>query len=519
MEVITSLGMRVADENSAFLGLDRLLLMENAGRAVAEELARRLGDLRGRRVVVLAGPGNNGGDGMVAARHLASMGASVSVILLGREKDLRTDEARANWSVLKNMLLSVELRTARTAEELRRAWEEFGASGADAIVDAIFGTGLRGRIRSPYSDAIELVNSAGGLVLAVDVPSGLDPDSGRPSEPTVRADVTVTFHKPKPGLLRPEARDFVGELVVASIGMPPEAELVVGPGDLRAHLRLSRPPHAKKGDFGRVLVIGGGLDYSGAPALSALAALRTGADLAIVASPRSVAGVIRSFSPNLIVRTLSSDRLVSEDVPFLLELARYATSVVVGPGLGTDEETFTAVAEFLAKAKDLRPLVIDADAIKALSAIPVDLSGARAVITPHAGELRLLSGRDVPPPGDLRARMGFVREVARALGVTVLLKAHVDVISDGERVKINLTGNPGMTVGGTGDVLTGVVATFLSWGLGPFEAACLGAFVNGMAGDLAARELGYHITATDVIERIPAVLKPYERLELGTPGL
>jgi len=518
-EVLSSREMAIADENAAFLGLPRALLMENAGRAVAEEVARRLGGAEGRRIAVVAGLGNNGGDGLVAARHLASMGARVAVILLGREEAIRTEEARTNWEVLKQMPLSVELREAPTPEELSAAWEELGAGEADAIVDAVFGTGIRGRIRSPFSEAIELINTSRGLVVAVDVPSGLNPDTGEPSRPTVRADATVCLHKLKPGLLKPSAKEFVGEFIVAGIGMPPEAELVVGPGDLRAYLPGRRLPHAKKGDFGRVLVVGGGPDYSGAPALAALAALRMGADLAMVAAPRSVASVIRSFSPNLIVKELSSDRLVPADLPFLLELAERSTCVVVGPGLGTAPETFETVEGLLERLRGKVPMVIDADAIKALASRPVLLSGAKAVITPHAGELRLLSGRKVPPPTDLRGRMAFVKEVAAELGAVVLLKAHVDVISDGKRVKINITGNPGMTVGGTGDVLSGVVATLLSWGLEPFVAACLGAFINGLAGDLAARELGYHIMATDVIERLPEALRPYEHVEPGTPGL
>lgn len=517
--VISSRDMAIADENASFLGVPRALLMENAGRAVADEVARRFGDLRGRRVVVVAGLGNNGGDGLVAARHLASRGAEVVVILLGRGERIRTGEARANWRALRNMPLSARTYEASSAEELRAIWGQLGVHEADIIIDAIFGTGVKGPIRSPYSDAIELINSSRGFVVAIDVPSGLEPDTGRPLRPTVRASSTITMHKAKPGLLRPEARDFVGELIVANIGMPPEAEVVVGPGDLRACLRPTRPPNAKKGDFGRILVVGGGPDYSGAPALSALAALRAGADLAIIAAPRSVASVIRSFSPNLIVRALGSEALSPADVPFLLKLAERSTCVIIGPGLGLDEGTFEAVRTFLEAIKGRKPLVVDADAIKALASKPVDLSGTSTVITPHAGELKLLSGRDVPPPEDLRARMEFVKQVASELGTTLLLKAHIDIISDGSRVKINITGNPAMTVGGTGDVLTGLVATFLSWGLGSFEAACLGAFVNGMAGDLAARELGYHIMATDVIERIPSVLKPYERVELGTPGL
>ena len=519
MKTISSREMRILDENCSFLGLPPSLLMENAGRAVADEVSRLLGGLEGRRVVVVAGTGNNGGDGMAAARHMASRGARVSVILLGRGRNIRTGEARANWAILREMRTTVSLYEAPTPDELALAWSKAEAGSADALVDAIFGTGLRGPMRSPFSEAVELLNSAGRPVISIDVPSGLDPDTGEPSDPTVRAQLTVTLHRPKPGLLAPGARDLVGELVVADIGIPPEAELIVGPGDLRANLKPTRPPHAKKGDFGRILVVGGGPDYSGAPALTALAALRTGADLAIVAAPRPVAPVIRSFSPNLIVRSLSSDRLVSDDLPLLMELARYATSVAVGPGLGLDEATSEAVRAFLGAVKDLRPLVVDADALKALSGRPTLLYGSRAVLTPHSGELALLTGLEVPPPTDLEARMAFVKEVARKMGTTVLLKAHEDVISDGERVKVNITGNPGMTVGGTGDVLTGVVAMLLSRGLEPFEAACLGAFVNGMAGDLAVRELGYHITATDVIERIPHVLRAYEEPELGAPGL
>jgi len=519
MRPITSLEMAIADENASFLGVSRLILMENAGRAVAEALAHRLGGVEGRDVVVVAGLGNNGGDGLVAARHLACMGARVSVILLGREGDIRTREARTNWAILKNMLLSVRLYQARSPEELAGTWDEIGAGEADAVVDAVFGTGLRGPIRSPFSDAIELINASRGLVVAVDVPSGLDPDTGKPSSPTVRADITICMHKPKPGLLKPEARPFVGELIVADIGMPPEAELVVGPGDLKAYLKPTRPPHAKKGDFGRILIVGGSPDYTGAPALSALAALRAGSDLAVVAAPRAVADVIRSFSPNLIVRPLRSERLSPSDVPDVLALARRSTCMVIGPGLGTDEATFEAVLEIISEVIPALPLVIDADAIKALASRPLVLSGSKAVVTPHAGEFKMLSGTELPGPGDLKGRMEAVRALARRLGAVVLLKAHEDIISDGERTKLNITGNPGMTVGGTGDVLTGVVASLLSRGLGPFEAACIGAFVNGMAGDMAAQELGYHILATDVIERIPLVLRAYERVEVGSPSL
>ena len=514
METITPMDMAVVDENSDYLGVPRRLLMENAGRAVAAEVARRLGSAAGRRVVVLAGLGNNGGDGFVAARHLAALGARVTAILLGAPEEIRTAEARANWLVLERMKLSVRAVYVRSADELLSFRED--VLRADAVIDAIFGTGIRGRIREPHSTAIDLINGAEGLKVSVDVPSGLNPETGEVHDKAVRADVTVTMHRAKPGLVG--RREYVGDLVVADIGVPPEAELMVGPGDVRAAVKPRRP-YAKKGDHGRVLVVGGSVEYSGAPALTAMASLRAGADLAIVAAPEAVADAIRAYSPNLVVRRLSGERLTQRDLPRLMELLDYCTSVAVGPGLGLDEETVGATSTFLGEASRRRPLVVDADAIKALARNPVDLSGGRVVITPHAGEFQTLTGRRLEAPGRLAERVKQVVDAAGELGVVLLLKAHEDIISDGRRYKVNTTGNPGMTAGGTGDVLTGVVAAILGWGVEPFRAACASAFINGMAGDLAVAEKGYHITATDVIEKIPEVMRRFEKPVVGSVGL
>jgi len=496
--------MAVLDENCEYFGLKRSLLMENAGRAIIGALKEKVGSLADKGIVVVAGIGNNGGDGFVAARHAAAEGGDVSVILLGRSEEIKTEESRANWEILEKMYAKVRLYIASdpsSFEELRELIHD-----ADVVIDAIFGTGMRGRIREPYSTGIDAINSSKGLKVAVDIPSGIDPTTGEIADKAVKADITVTFHRKKTGLR--ERIDHAGEITVAPIGIPPDFETLVGPGDVRRALK-PRTPYSKKGDFGRILIVGGGVEYSGAPALVALASLRMGSDVVIVAAPKSVAEVVRGFSPNLIVRKLSGDYLVMEDIPLLEKMIAQTTGIVVGPGLGLEEETRETVLELLRRVE--RPLLVDADAIKALSAEPRLLRGKRAIITPHAGEFSALMGKPMAEPIELRERMRQVGEAAHDLGTTILLKAHEDIIANGRLLKINLTGNPGMTVGGTGDVLSGIAATFLGWGVEPFKAACASAFVSGRAGDLARSERGYHLVATDVIDKISYAIKEWDR--------
>jgi len=487
--------MRALDINAGYLGVTTPLLMENAGAAVAEVVRSRA--KRGK-VVIVAGLGGNGGDGLVAARHLAAT-HEVRVFLLGDPRAIRNEGTLRNWEILQRMytVKAFAVRGPKEAGELMSALAE-----ADVIVDAILGTGVKGAVSGLLRDVIEAINSSRGLKVAVDVPSGLDPDEGEVRGIAVKADVTVTFHAPKPGLLNPKVKGYVGELVVRPIGMPPDAELLCGPGDLFLVLK-ERRPWSKKGDFGKVLVIGGSRLYSGAPALSAMAALRAGADIAVIACPSSVAGVVRGFSPNLIVRPVGKELITEDDVGELLDLAEGFDSIVIGPGLGLEETTRRAVVGFIKGVKD-KPLVVDADALKAVALDPDALRGKDAVLTPHAGEFKLLTGTSLSE--DVEERRRAVEEAANRMKVTILLKGHVDVISDGSRTKLNKTGNPGMTVGGTGDVLTGITATFLAWSKDPFESACAAAFLNGLAGDLALKELGYHMVATDIIERIPKAM-------------
>lgn len=226
---ITASEMAAIDENSEWLGVSRTLLMENAGAWVARTVYQWLGGVAGKKIIVFCGTGNNGGDGFAAARHLAGLGAEVHVILIGDPKKIRTPEAKANYDILCSMRESVKLSTIRTVEELERIRADL--EEAEAVIDAIFGTGIRGEVREPWRSAIQLINSAKGLRVAVDIPSGVNPDTGEVRDLSVNADVTVTFHRPKAGM--PAAADYCGELVIAPIGVPPEAEIIMGPGNAR----------------------------------------------------------------------------------------------------------------------------------------------------------------------------------------------------------------------------------------------------------------------------------------------
>ncbi len=506
--------MRAVDENCEWLGISRLVLMENAGAAVARAISEEVGDVEGKKVAVVAYLGNKGGDGFVAARHLAQEGAAVEVFLLGSPSEIRTDEARRNWQALQNLEYSVKVAVLRDSSQTSELSNSL--RGADVVVDALLGTGAAGPPREPIASAVKAINSVRdkALVVSIDLPTGLDADSGKVYEPAVRAHITVTHHKPKRGFLSPEAKRVLGKLVVANIGVPPEAEVFAGPGDVRMVVK-PRKREAKKGDFGRVAVVGGSRHYSGAPALSALAALRAGVDIAIVYAPEPISSVIRSYSPNLIVEPLPGDSLTSEALSTILDALERFDAFVVGPGLGTEPHVAEACIELISKLLEAeKAVVVDADGLKALAKRLEVLRSGRILLTPHAGEFRILTSEE-PPPEEGRGwvdRMAFVKKWAKKLGATILLKGSRCVVSDGERVKVNRTGNPGMTVGGTGDVLAGLAAAFLAWGNSPFRAGAAASYVNGVAGDLAYQEKGFHMVATDLIEKLPEALKPFDRL-------
>ncbi len=483
----------ILDRNSEYLGVSTLQLMENAGCAVADEIGARFG--AGSSVVVYGGTGRNGGDGMVAARHLAAAGFNVLYKLVGDDHLILDPAALRNWMALKSMGTTIKIDYCRDSSLLSE-------SNSEVVIDALLGTGVRGRLRQPILRAVEVINRSAGYKVAVDVPTGIDSDTGEILGEAVRANLTVTLHAMKKGFAK--AKEFCGEVKVASIGIPPEAATYAGPGDVAA-ATLGRSPDAHKGQFGRLLVIGGSEVYSGAPTHVALAAYRAGTDLVFVAAPEKTALAISSISPDLITIKLPGQNLAPQHIRLLREQVEKANAVAIGPGLGLSKQTVSAVRRIVALVLQLKkPLLLDADGLRALGVIKKKTFDALTVMTPHAGEFQAISGK--PPSRDMKVRPNEVRSFASRSGGVVLLKGHTDVVSDGIRVKLNNTGNPGMTVGGTGDVLSGVVAGLLAQGIDGFRAAVAGAFINGAAGDFAEEQLGYHLTATDLLEHIPKVM-------------
>lgn len=467
MSLITAEEMKALDINCKYFGLLPLQLMENAGAALADEVMKMAS---GKRIAIVAGRGNNGGDAFAAARHLR--GFVTTIYLIGRSRDISTEEARRNWKILERLGFSlIEIEDA----------DDMPLRECDLILDAIFGTGVRGPIRGIEAKAIDAINSSSRPIISVDVPSGLGTNK------TVKPDLTITFHKPKPGI--------PGTMRVADIGIPSEAEFLVGPGDLWLIGKRSHDAH--KGDSGRILVIGGG-PYTGAPALTAMAALRAGADIATVATPKRASGIISSYSPNLIVRELSEDHLSPSDLDLLKDLIPKHDVVVMGMGLGRHSETKEALSEIIPLCKKA---VIDADALQ--PDLPL-----KGIVTPHAGEFMRISGMKLPQAHETyyKERIEPVKDYAKEKGLVVLLKGKVDLITDGETVRGNTTGNPGMTVGGTGDVLAGVTAAFYAR-TSAMRAATAAAFVNGLAGDLVYVEKDFGMVATDVIDKIPQAMR------------
>ena len=478
---ITSAEMSAIDMNCAYHGLSTFKLMENAGAGIAKAIKNRFD---GGNILIFAGRGNNGGDAFVSARHLKDF--DIKVVLIGSSKDIRTEESRQNFQIIKKS--NFVIREIRDSSEL----EDVSTNETDIIIDAIFGTGVSGKIREPESAAIDLINRSEAFVLSVDVPSGLDPDTVSASKRIyVHSDLTLTFHRMKRGLESSEASDYTGKVEVVDIGIPKGMEMLAGPGDVKLVLRRIDDSH--KGDNGKVLVIGGG-PYAGAPALSALAALRTGVDWVTVMTPKSAYRAVQSFSPDLIVRPLSSDILTKADLSAIREEITKHDVVVIGMGLGSEEETVKTAKSII---KECEKIVIDADG---LYAVKLPMNGTKAIITPHAGEFSKIC--ELKVPGEIEERVKFAEEFSDGNNLTLTLKGKLDVISDGKRSKINITGNSGMTVGGTGDVLSGITGAMYAMTDDPLQAASAAAFISGKAGDIAFEDKGYSLIATDVISRI-----------------
>ena len=492
-------------------GVPSSVLMENAGRHVSEAIRDMLGSVRGKRIAIVAGAGNNGGDGFVAARHLHDAGAEAAIFLLGDPASVKGD-AKINLDIL--------LKTGFTVKSVQSASElEAPLAHSDAVVDAIFGTGLRGEVRGLAAEVIQAINASGRPVVAVDVPSGLDADTGQILGVCVNADRTVTFALPKIGLLAYPGASCVGQLIVADIGIPHQLYDEVDvelPGEEWVAARLpKRPPDAHKGTFGSVIVIAGSVGLTGAAAMAAESALRSGAGLSTLAVPASLQDLMAVKLTEVMTHGLpetESRAIGAKAVEAALSLCEKATAVVLGCGIGTHPETCEFVSRFVRSVR--KPMIVDADGLNCLAGDASALEGEHGeiVITPHPGEMARLLGTTAQEVQS--NRMDAARKAASRFHCVTVLKGARTLIADPSgRAFVNPTGNSGMATGGTGDVLAGAIGGLLAQGLSPLDAAVCGAFVHGMAGDIAASAIGEAgMIAGDVLRALPAALKElYDR--------
>ncbi|HVA68892.1 MAG TPA: NAD(P)H-hydrate dehydratase [Candidatus Binataceae bacterium] len=495
-------------------GIRSFDLMTRAGAAVAAAvLGRWPVEARRADVIIVAGKGNNGGDGFVAARRLIADGVAARVILLAETAALKGDAARACG----------EFRAAggRVIESVTEAQlkSAFGERPAGVVIDAIFGTGLNAEVRGLARRAIELVNSAGVPIASVDIASGVNSDSGAVMGAAVRASLSVTFGVAKYGHVSYPGAAHCGELEIAEIGFAPEAVAEVGShgrffedADARALLK-PRAPDSHKGGNGHVLVIAGSRGKSGAAVLASRGALRTGAGLVTAAIPESIAAIVAGAQAELMTEPLADSGGAFDGARATAMLAAIIDSInaiAAGPGIGQSEGA-RAVVEWLIDEASAprRPILFDADALNLIAKLGVDrLRRARGpvVLTPHPGEMaRLVESTAAAVNTD---RIGAARGLAGRTGASVLLKGARTVIAapDG-RIAVNSTGNPGMGTGGMGDVLSGIVGALMGQGIEPFDALSLGAFLHGRAADLLAARVGrIGYLAGDVADEMPRAL-------------
>ncbi|WP_371367910.1 Bifunctional NAD(P)H-hydrate repair enzyme Nnr [Sporomusa rhizae] len=490
-------------------GIPGVVLMENAGVSVVRMLESKWELLAERKFCILAGKGNNGGDGYVIARHLSNQGAKVKVFLLG-EKAAVSGDAQINLDIIDKMGIdTIEISNERDWDKVRVA-----VTFSDCLIDALLGTGFRGEVSGDMARLIDIINAAGKPVVAVDIPSGVGADTGRVCSKAVQASYTVTFGLPKPGLFLYPGAEYTGELTVADIGIP---TAVIAGQDIKQNIIMAdavraviprRSPAAHKGMSGRVLVVAGSRGLSGAAAMAAEGALRAGAGLVTLAAPGSLQDVLAMKLTEVMTKPLAEIEAGSinrEAVADIIRLSAGNDVLAIGPGVGREEETAAAVRETITTAEC--PIVIDADALNALAGNTKLLNECAAlpVLTPHPGEMARLTGLSTESVN--ADRIAIARQAAAEWGSIVVVKGASTVVAfpDGE-VYINTTGNAGMATGGTGDVLTGIIAGLIAQGLSSHDAAVAGVYIHGLAGDVAAQAGRIGMVATDLLKAVPAAM-------------
>jgi hydroxyethylthiazole kinase-like uncharacterized protein yjeF len=484
-------------------GLSDAILMENAGHGAYGVLSREVG-VRGKTFTVLCGLGNNGGDGFVVARKIHSDGGEAKVLILG-EKNRYRGAAAANLAILSRM--PVEIQQIGSVEEIGRAVLE-----ADVLIDALFGTGLRREVEGIYREAIQWINASGKNILSVDIPSGIDGDTGRIMGVAVKADYTVTFGLPKVGNLLYPGFEYGGKLYVTHISFPPALYQ-------RESLRLATndppplPPRDRtghKGTFGNALVIAGARSYFGAPYYASMSFLKAGGGYCRLAAPQSMVPFLANKGSEVVFlpqKETAAGTIALANKDALLNLSEKMDLIILGPGLSLEEETQQLIRE-LALEID-KPMLIDGDGITAIcqSLDRVGQRKAETILTPHPGEMSRITGADIS--AILDDPITILQQTARDLNAFIVLKgAHSLIGCPDQQVFINFTGNPGMASAGSGDVLTGTVAAMFCLGLSAGDALRKGVSIHGLAGDLAAEDIGEDgVTAGNILQYLPRALK------------
>jgi hydroxyethylthiazole kinase-like uncharacterized protein yjeF len=484
-------------------GIKEELLMENAGEALYFVLLQAFG-IKDKKFLVFCGIGNNGGDGFVIARKIHSNGGTVKVFILGDQSKYK-GAAKINLDIVSR--LPIEVQTVESVEAIKT-----DVYHCDAMVDAIFGTGLARDVGGLYRDVIELVNASGKPVFSADIPSGVNGDTGKVMGIAVKANFTVTFGLPKIGNLLFPGYDLCGKLYVTHISFPPSLYNTTAM-KIETNDPVKLPPRDKnghKGDFGQVLFIAGASSYFGAPYFAALSFLKAGGGYARLAAPESMTPFIANKGSEIVFvpqRQTRSGSISLENKSALLALSDKMDMVVLGPGLSLEEETQQLVRALAAEIN--KPLLLDGDGLTALCA-HLDIikeRKAETILTPHLGEMSRITKKAVSEIDT--NKMDILQRTAKDLNAMIVLKgAHSLIGCPDERIFINMSGNPGMATAGSGDVLTGTIAAMFGLGLSLEDAVRKGVFMHGFSGDLAAEDIGEDgITAQDILDYLPLALK------------
>ena len=518
MKVVTAAEMRQIDQDTIEgIGIPGIVLMETAGSAIVRAIEQHYPTCH--RIGIFVGKGNNGGDGLVIARQLAHAGRDVYLFLVS-PADSFTGEAAINLQIAKRLGLQIE-EILTDAGFYGTGTVPTTLASCELLVDAIFGTGLRDTVRGSIATVIKTLNNLSIPTLSVDLPSGLDANTGHPLGVCVRADRTITIGLPKRGLLVHPGAEFAGKLEVVDIGFP---EQVIDAQGIKVNWTTttqasrwvpSRPPASHKGTYGRVLVVAGSTGMTGAAALASEAALRAGAGLVTLATPKHLNPILEGLLPEVMTLPLPETDAGSLSVSAtsaILEFAEKTKSVLaIGPGLSQHPDTVRLVHQLVREnreqALNLR-MVVDADGLNALSQASeiISLLDREAILTPHPGEMSRLTGSSVP---SLEAdRIRTAQQFASEHDLTLVFKGAPTVtgLANGD-VWINSTGNSGMATGGMGDVLTGIIAGLMAQGVSSERAAALGVYIHGLAGDMTAEVFGMHgLIASDVLKAVPRAI-------------